>query len=168
VAPEHWIARSFQMDEATWARHANPWSVWTRVATLPVLLLALSSHVWIGWWSLVAVLGVSLWTWVNPRLFRPPVSTRSWASRATFGERIWLNRQAIPIPGHHARAAALLSIASATGFLISVYGAIAIDATALAGGGVLAWTAKMWFVDRMVWLYEDMKDHSPEYRSWLR
>jgi hypothetical protein len=168
VAPEHWIARSFQMNEATWARHANPWSVWTRVATLPVLLLALSSHVWIGWWSLVAVLGVSLWTWVNPRLFRPPVSTRSWASRATFGERIWLNRQAIPIPGHHARAAALLSIASATGFLISVYGAIAIDATALAGGGVLAWTAKMWFVDRMVWLYEDMKDHSPEYRSWLR
>jgi hypothetical protein len=168
VAPEHWIARSFRMDEATWARHANPWSVWTRVATLPVLLLALSSHVWIGWWSLVAVLGVSLWTWVNPRLFRPPVSTRSWASRATFGERIWLNRQAIPIPGHHARAAALLSIASATGFLISIYGAIAIDATALAGGGVLAWTAKMWFVDRMVWLYEDMKDHSPEYRSWLR
>ena len=111
---------------------------------------------------------MSLWTWINPRLFRPPVSTRSWASRATFGERIWLNRQAIPIPGHHARAAALLSFASATGFLISVYGAIAIDATALAGGGVLAWTAKMWFVDRMVWLYEDMKDRSPEYRGWLR
>jgi hypothetical protein len=26
---------------------------------------------------------------------------------------------------------------------------------------------KLWFVDRMVWLYEDMKDATPEYRSWL-
>jgi hypothetical protein len=27
--------------------------------------------------------------------------------------------------------------------------------------------AKTWFVDRMVWLFEDLKDTNPEYRSWL-
>ena len=24
-----------------------------------------------------------------------------------------------------------------------------------------------WFADRMVWLYEDMKDKDPEYQRWL-
>jgi hypothetical protein len=27
---------------------------------------------------------------------------------------------------------------------------------------------KLWFVDRMVWLYEDMRQEMPEYRDWLR
>ncbi|MEQ8381509.1 MAG: hypothetical protein RH949_03955 [Coleofasciculus sp. A1-SPW-01] len=26
---ENKIAQLFQMDEATWTHHANPWSVWT-------------------------------------------------------------------------------------------------------------------------------------------
>jgi hypothetical protein len=26
--------------------------------------------------------------------------------------------------------------------------------------------AKTWFIDRMVWLFEEMKDH-PEYQDWL-
>ena len=32
---------------------------------------------------------------------------------------------------------------------------------------LLVIVAKTWFVDRMVWLFEDMKDTKPEYRSWL-
>jgi hypothetical protein len=168
MALEHWIARSFRMDDATWARHANPWSVWTRVATLPLLLLAIWSHAWIGWWSLLAMIAVSLWIWINPRLFPPPASTRSWASRGTLGERVWLNRHAVPIPDHHSRVASLLSAAGGFGFLISLYGAIATDFTTLLAGGLVAWMSKMWLVDRMVWLYEDMKDKTPEYRSWLR
>lgn len=36
-----WFARAMTMDDATWERHANPWSVWTRMATLPLLLPAL-------------------------------------------------------------------------------------------------------------------------------
>ena len=34
-------------------------------------------------------------------------------------------------------------------------------------GVVLVYPGKMWFLDRMVWLYEDMKDSNPEYKSWL-
>jgi hypothetical protein len=37
---ERFAARLMAMDDRAWARHANPWSVWTRFATLPFLLLA--------------------------------------------------------------------------------------------------------------------------------
>jgi len=26
---------------------------------------------------------------------------------------------------------------------------------------------KTWYMDRMVWVYEDMKDERPQYREWL-
>ncbi len=35
-------------------------------------------------------------------------------------------------------------------------------------GMTLTFLGKLWFVDRMVWLYEDMRNATPEYRSWLR
>jgi len=28
--------------------------------------------------------------------------------------------------------------------------------------------SKMWLCDRMVWLYEDIKDRHPAYAAWLR
>jgi hypothetical protein len=34
-------------------------------------------------------------------------------------------------------------------------------------GTALAYCCKAWLVDRMVWLYEKMKDAPPEYRGWL-
>ncbi|WP_275670274.1 MULTISPECIES: DUF6653 family protein [Okeania] len=34
-------------------------------------------------------------------------------------------------------------------------------------GVVLVLLSKMWFLDRMVWLYEEMKDANSEYQSWL-
>ena len=33
-------------------------------------------------------------------------------------------------------------------------------------GIALAYLGKSWYLDRMVWLYEDMK-HLPEYGEWL-
>src|SRR3954467_6144112 len=112
------IARAFAMDEATWLRHANPWSVWTRVATLPLLVLAAWSRAWLGWWALVPVALVLLWTWWNPRLFPVPLSTDNWASKGVMGERVWLNRDAVPIPGHHRLVPhALTAVAAAGGLL---------------------------------------------------
>ena len=34
-------------------------------------------------------------------------------------------------------------------------------------GGIVTVLFKLWFADRMVWLYEEMKDATPEYRGWL-
>ncbi|MCA8931790.1 MAG: hypothetical protein KDA49_04945, partial [Rhodospirillaceae bacterium] len=55
-----WVAGAFRMDDATWARHASPWSVWTRVPIALLLVLAIWSRVWLGWWALlpVALVGV--------------------------------------------------------------------------------------------------------------
>lgn len=162
------IARAFVMDDDTWARHASPWSVWTRVASLPPLFVAVWSHTWLGWWAALPIGLVVAWLWINPRLFAPPEHTDTWASKATFGERVWLNRGQVPIPPHHARAATLLSGLAGLTFIVAIAGAAANNLALTVGAGSLSWLAKMWFVDRMVWLYEDMKDQQPEYRSWLR
>ena len=34
-------------------------------------------------------------------------------------------------------------------------------------GMVIVILGKSWFLDRMVWLYDEMKDANPDYRSWL-
>jgi hypothetical protein len=164
----HMTVRLFQMDEATWQRHASPWSVWTRVASLPLLLAAIWSHVWLGIWALVPMMLVALWLWLNPRLFSAPTRTDSWSAKATFGERVWLNRKNVPIPGHHARMAHLLTAISALGFAVALIGAFLNDWLPTVSGGLIAWFAKMWFCDRMVWLYDEMKAKHPPYAEWLR
>jgi hypothetical protein len=163
------IADLFGMTDATWARHASGWSVWTRIATLPVLILAIASHVWLGWPAAAGLTALILvWLYINPRLFPRPRSTDNWAAKATFGERVWLDRRVVPIPAHHNLAAHLLSAAGFVGFAVALYGAVAGEFWPALLGVVLTYAAKLWFCDRMVWLYEDMKDRSPLYRSWLR
>jgi hypothetical protein len=49
------LERLMSMDDRVWRRHANPWSGWTRVTALPLLVLAIWSRVWIGWWAVLAV-----------------------------------------------------------------------------------------------------------------
>jgi hypothetical protein len=164
----HIATKLFRMDERTWERHASPWSVWTRVASLPLLLAAVWSHAWLGIWSLVPVTLVILWLWINPRLFPRPNRTDTWSAMATLGERVWLNRKSVAIPAHHARMAHLLTAISAMGFAVALAGAFLNDLPPTIAGGLVAWFAKMWFCDRMVWLYEDMKDKHPPYAQWLR
>src|SRR5215218_4741490 len=81
------VTRLFGLEGDRWLRHANPVSVWTRFAVLPLLALAIWSREWIGWWSLAAVALVLVFMMVNPLLFPPPRSTRNWASKGVFGER---------------------------------------------------------------------------------
>jgi hypothetical protein len=86
------VTRLFGLEGECWLRHANPVSVWTRFAVLPLLALAVWSREWIGWWSLPAVALVLVFMMVNPLLFPRPRSTRYWASKGVFGERIWTDR----------------------------------------------------------------------------
>jgi hypothetical protein len=162
-----WIAATFAMNDDTWKRHASPWSVWTRFAALPLLVLAIWSRAWLGWWALVPVAVMVLWLWINPRAFPPPASTDNWASKAVLGERVWLACDKIPIPQHHARMALRLSLLSSAGLILLAFGLYALDPWPTVFGMTLVMVGKLWFVDRMVWLYEDMKNASPEYQSWL-
>jgi hypothetical protein len=86
------------LSDETWRRHANPWSVWTRYAAFPLLVVAVWSYHAIGWWALLPVAVMIGFLYINPWLFPPPRSTNNWASKAVLGERVWLNegKRALP------------------------------------------------------------------------
>lgn len=151
------IARAHRMDDAAWARHANPWSVWTRVPILPLLVLAVWSRAWIGWWALLPLALLLAWTWVNPRVFPPPPSTENWGSRAVLGERLWLARDEVPVPERHRVMPKLLNGLSAAGGALLLYGLALLVPWATLAGLAVALLAKMWFLDRMTWLVADME-----------
>jgi hypothetical protein len=89
---ERRVASLFGLKGDRWMRHANPWSVWTRFAVLPLLILAV---------------------WSRDRL-------------------------------------------------------VELDVLSAVAGLVIAQTAKAWYLDRMVLLYEDMKARNPGYAAWER
>ena len=150
------VARAFGLEGATWLRHANPWSVYTRIPIPAALVLAVWSRDWIGWWSLVPVAMVCAWAAVNPTAFPPPLSLDHWASKAVLGEQFWGARATVPIPRSHRTAATVLAVVSALGLPPLVWGLVVLDGWMVATGLVLQMIAKIWLLDRMVWLYEDM------------
>lgn len=163
---ERTIASAFALDDKTWLRHASPWSVALRNTVLPILILAFWSRIWLGWYALVPVAVAILWTWYNPRIFPAPSSFDSWASKAVFGERVWLNRDAVPVPVHHRTAPTILSAIAGIGMLFVFWGVYACDLWPTLFGLSLVYSGKLWFLDRMAWLWEDMRDATDEYRSW--
>jgi len=158
---EERIAAVFAMDEATWARHANPWSVWTRVATLPLLVAAIWSRDWIGAWAILPVAVTVAWLWLNPRAFPPPRRWDAWATRGVLGERIWLARRVRPLPPEHRTVPVLLSILAALGALLLAAGLLVLDPWTTVFGTMVTMLAKLWFVDRMVWLYDQTVGTDP-------
>lgn len=156
------------MDDTAWARHANPWSVYTRFSALPLLSLAVWSREWWGLLSAVPITLSILWIWLNPRLMSPPRSTDNWASMGTFGERIYLNRRNDDIPAHHLKVCQLLLTLTTLGIPLLIYGLITLDLWIVILGNFWVTVFKAWFVDRMVWLYLDLKDANPRYHSWLK
>ncbi|GFE63973.1 DUF6653 family protein [Litoreibacter roseus] len=153
--------RLMAMDDVTWRRHANPWSVWTRFTCLPLIVLALWSRAVFGWWSLVLLALSLIWTWANPRAFPPPSDYGSWGSRAVLGERIFLAKDRYTIAPHHLKAANWLTIASAVGMLPLLYGIIYLDALATLFGLFATVGPKVWFCDRMVWIHADLTATEP-------
>lgn len=150
------MEKIFALDEAAWARHANPWSVWTRFTVLPLLIAAFWSRLWLGWYALCPIALAVLWMWLNPRLFAPPTRTDGWASKAVLGERLWLDHKTVPIPPRHRVLPHILSTVAAIGLGFVIWGVsiFAIWPTLL--GMALIYCGKLWLLDRMVWLYEDM------------
>lgn len=162
------LARLFGLRGETWLRHANPVSVWVRFAVLPLIALSIWSRRWIGRWSLLA-LGASLvFTVVEPLLFPPPRSTRNWASRGVFGERIWADRNTVDLPEQF-RSTAVPNTTYAfqfAGLAALARGLAVFDVRSVVAGLLLVQCAKAWFIDRMVLLFRTMAERDPEYASW--
>src|SRR5262249_16839492 len=93
-------AGGLRMGDEAWKRHANPWSVWTRFAAIPLMILAIWSRVWLGWWCLVPIAAVIVWLWLNPHVFAPVETPTSWAAKGIYGEKLWLGEREWGAPEH--------------------------------------------------------------------
>jgi Family of unknown function (DUF6653) len=161
------LAKLFGLHGDSWLRHANPVSVWTRFAVLPLLAISIWSRDWIGWWSLVPIVLSLVFMIVNPMLFPKPRSTRNWASKGVFGEHVWSERNKVPVPAQYVSKVPNATYAFQTvGLVIMVYGLVRLDLLATVSGVLICQVAKAWYIDRMVLLYDDMKTRHTEYAAW--
>jgi len=146
-----------RMDDATWRRHCNPWSGWSRMLTaLPLLCLAIWSRVWLGWGAIAPIAVACGWIWWNPRAFPEPARFDAWMSKGVLGERIFLEYRA-SLPAHHLTAARLLAWGSVPGAVMMIWGLWALWWEGVVFGVVLTALPKIWFLDRMVWIYDDWR-----------
>lgn len=165
---ERKISKLFHLTDENWMKHANPWSVYTRYSVLPIIVISFWSRQWIGWWCLIPGLLSLLWMFFNPIFFQKPASTKNWASKSVLGERVYLNRDKIQIPIHHqGYLLNILNGISSIGMLLSIYAVITYSVSAAIIGIILAYLGKSWYLDRMVWLYEDMREINEDYKKWL-
>jgi len=164
---EKFTSRALKMSDDVWMRHANPWSGWTRFFSLPLLYGAIWSRKWLKWLAVIPVSLVVIWIGINTRVFKKPPSTDNWMSKVTFGERIMAKREEAPVPGHHLPVLKAARLVSSSGALLSIYGLYGLKGWPTFTGMLLVMLGKTWYMDRMVWVYEDMKDERPQYREWL-
>ena len=52
------------------------------------------------------------------------------------------------------------------GLVALVYGLIDLDAWVTITGTLIVQVAKLWYIDRMVLLFDEMKQRDPEYARW--
>jgi len=167
MTTERKIANFFNLTDENWMKHSNPWSVWTRYSVLPIIVIAFWSRLWIEWWCLIPGILSILWMFFNPIFFSKPKSTKNWASKSVMGERVYLNRDKIEIPEHHKTPLyKILNGVSSIGMLLAIWAIVEYSVWGAITGISLAYLSKSWYLDRMVWLYEDMKDHHDEYKKW--
>lgn len=69
-----------KVKRSVFARHSSPWSMWTRWASTPLMLVP----VWRRSGRDAALVG--MWMAVNPVVFGKPAHDRAWSTRAALGE----------------------------------------------------------------------------------
>ena len=153
---EQRMAKAFGIEGDVWQRHANPWSVYTRIPGPALLAAAVWSRERLGRWCLLPVGVVCLWLAVNPRVFPAPRSLDHWASRGVLGETFWTNRRTTPVPVRHRTAPAVLVVINCLGVPFIVRGLVARHGWMVLFGLAVHMAGKNWFIDRMALLYDDM------------
>jgi hypothetical protein len=151
------MAKAFGLEGDAWERHANPWSVYTRIPIPALLTAAIWTRKWIGWGSLAPVGAVCVWAVVNPKVFPRPRTFDRWASKAVLGERVWANRKEVPVPERHRVAPHVLTGFNALGVPFVARGLVVLDPWLVLFGLAVHMAGKNWFMDRMALLYDDVK-----------
>ncbi|UNB55013.1 DUF6653 family protein [Mycolicibacterium sp. YH-1] len=152
-------ARMAGMSEQAWKRHANPWSVWTRFAAIPLLILSIWSRVWIGWWALAPLALVIAWLWWNPHAFSPIDKPTAWSSKGIYGERLWLQRKS-GMPVGFSVVQRFWSVGAVAGATLLIWGLVALEVWPTVFGATLIVYGQLWRIDRLGILYE--QEGSPQ------
>lgn len=162
---ENRIASAFRLTDAGWARHANPWSGWSRaLTTLPLLIAATWSRAWLGHWSAIPIAAALWWIWFNPRAFGPARDDHAWMTKGVLGERLWANRGNVPVPERHRTIPTVLNCVSLAGVPLMLWGLASLQLWPTLLGTTISAGAKLWYVDRMAILYGDMVSAAPQLR----
>jgi len=142
------------LSEKTWERHANPWSVFTRLITYPLVYIP----IWFfqefledpvnKWYPVLGIILVALWFWLNPRIFPKPSNFDHWMSKGVLGEKLWTSSK------KYRDSNLLLSLSTAPFFIIGLYTTYMQMFWATVFFASTAFLLKLWFVDRMVFYYE--------------
>ena len=132
------------LDRYFWARHANPKSGWSRVASMPLLMACLYRRNWRG---VALTLGFVV---VNPFLFSPPEDDSAWMTRVVSGERLWTQQE-------HGRLSypEVLNLCNGVAAAYAVYAALEQRPAETALATALSMALKFWFVAELVHLYDD-------------
>jgi hypothetical protein len=154
-ATEQAMIKAFGLTDEGWQRHANPWSVYTRIPIPALLALAIWSRKWIGRRSLLPIVAVCVWTAVNPRAFPPPRSVDRWASQAVLGERLWTASRKQGTPPRRRLAPVVLTGINTPGMAVLVRGLTILNPWTTATGLAVHMAGKNWFLDRMAGHCED-------------
>ncbi|MDF1695779.1 MAG: hypothetical protein P1U56_08115 [Saprospiraceae bacterium] len=150
----------------TLAKNTNPFNVLTQYLLLPILIVLLWNRQWLGWIYIFPLVLIMYWLIFNP-VFPKYSSKNRWASKAILGTDIYLNRDKIPIPTHHKIVILqFLQVIFFCGVVGSIGSAIYYSICGVTIGMTVAYLTRSWILDRMVWLYEDMKDTKEELEQW--
>lgn len=141
------IARLFAMDDLAWRRHANPWSVWTRLAAVPAGAAAGWSREWIGWWAVIPGVLVVGWLFANTKVFRP-VGPGGWAADGIHGERWWL-QQRHRVPSRHRTVLRCLIVLGLASAVLLAHGVVVLAVWPTVTGAAGLVLAQLWRIDRM-------------------
>ena len=154
------MAKAFGMTDEAWQRHANPWSVYTRFAAIPAMIVAIWSRVWIGWWSLIPAGVVVVWLWLNPHVFPAVTQPHGWAAKGIYGEKLWL-LEPTSVPAEHRMILRWLIVPGLAGFVLLSWGLVQLQLWPTVLGATLIVLAQLWRIDRLGRLYEARKGAIP-------
>ena len=132
--------------EKIWKRHTNPLSGWTRVTAF----LLIPIPFWFQNWYLL--IGLLVFFAINPLLFTEPKSKNNWMSKSILGEELWTKKGVL-----QKDFPTVLNLFNGLFFFILIYGAYnnLLEITVLST--LLSSVFKLWYLDRMVFYYEQNK-----------
>jgi hypothetical protein len=145
--------KTFGLNEENWKKHANPWSVWSRMAAFVVMIAAIFARELFGWWTLAFIGAGIIFMFLNTRIFPGVDQPRRWDEKGIYGEKLWTLKDEAAA-GHRKAINLLIGIAG-IGLPIMVYGLIVVEAWPTVFGLSLVFVSQLWQIDRFVAIYDE-------------